>query len=242
MYHRLTTWTGSHPYSLAVARFRAQLALLRRLGFHSISLLGLAEHLARGTPISPRAVVITFDDGYLDTLTLALPLLREFGFSATCYFVAGAIGRWSEWTKPAPLMDWDGVRAWLAAGMEVGSHSVSHRRLPWLDDAAVREEVVASKARLEDRLGIAVGSFAYPYNHVDERALAAVVAAGYAAACAGVGAYGSLWAIPRVDAAHESWARVALPLLRALCWNRLPRRTRGEPHRPAPVSERPRTT
>jgi peptidoglycan/xylan/chitin deacetylase (PgdA/CDA1 family) len=212
MYHALTPRSGLHPVSLSVARFRQQLGLLRRLGYRSVSPVAIADALRGGPSPGWRAVAITFDDGYLDTLTVALPLLVEHGFTATCYVVTGTVGRTSEWTEPAPLMGWDGMRAWLDAGMEIGAHSVTHPDLTRLNDRRLAEEVSGARQQLEDRLGIPIASFAYPYNVHDERTDAAVAAAGYRAACAGVHRSGSPLALFRADGARESWARFALQL------------------------------
>jgi peptidoglycan/xylan/chitin deacetylase (PgdA/CDA1 family) len=212
MYHGLTARTGLHPVSLAVERFGQQLGLLRRLGYQSVSPVAVAEALRSGATLPPRAIAITFDDGYLDTLTDALPLLLEHGFTATCYVVTGAVGRRSEWTEPAPLMGWNDLRAWLAAGMEVGAHSVTHPDLRGLGDRRLAEEVTGSRRRLEDRLGIPIDSFAYPFNVHDDRTGAAVAAAGYRAACAGVHRAGSPLALFRADGARDSWVRFALQL------------------------------
>jgi peptidoglycan/xylan/chitin deacetylase (PgdA/CDA1 family) len=231
MYHRLTARTWEHPCSIAVDRFQGQLALLRRLGYRSVSPTTVADALRGGWALPPRGVAITFDDGYLDTLTVALPLLVEHGFTATCYLVAGAVGRSVDWGKPAPLMDWNGARAWLAAGMEVGAHSMTHPDLRTLSDARLADEVAGAKARLEDRLGAAVTSFAYPFNLLDDRVAGAVAAAGYRAGCAGTERSGSPLALFRVDGARHSWARFALqlspayPALRAAYRTVLPART-----------------
>jgi peptidoglycan/xylan/chitin deacetylase (PgdA/CDA1 family) len=212
MYHRLTERTGSHPCSLAARRFRRQLGLLRALGYRSVPPRALVDgHRDR------RVVSITFDDGYLDTLTVALPLLVEFGFRATCYVVADAVGGTSSWTTPAPLMDWPGLRAWLRAGMEVGAHTRSHPDLTRLGDTAVRDEVAGARARLEDRLGAPVRSFAYPFNRVDARAIQAVAIAGYTDGVAGPEIHGSRWALCRGDGARGSWGRFGLRL-----WPRYP--------------------
>jgi peptidoglycan/xylan/chitin deacetylase (PgdA/CDA1 family) len=236
MYHRLTAQTGAHPLSLATGRFRRQLALLRSLGYRSLSPLALADRVRRGQPAPPRSVVITFDDGYLDTLTVALPALREFGFTATCYIVPGAVGGASTWTERAPLMDWAGVQAWRAAGMEVGSHSLSHADLTRVDGARLRAEVADSKAWLEDRLGFGIDSFVYPFNRVDDRAIQAVEEAGYAAGGAGAEIRRSPYALTRVDAARDSWPRFGLQLLRAFPALRGVVRT-VIPRRPPPTPE-----
>jgi peptidoglycan/xylan/chitin deacetylase (PgdA/CDA1 family) len=158
-------------------------------------------------------VAITFDDGYLDTLTLALPLLLEYGFTAACYIVTERVGLTSDWTDSAPLMDWPEIRIWLAGGMEVGSHSLSHRALPGLPAHELREEVQASRARLEDRLGLAIHSFAYPFNRVGRREMEAVRAAGYTAGCAGPEISGSVLALTRVGASTGPLARFLVQLL-----------------------------
>ncbi len=231
MYHRLTGRTGEHPVSLSVARFREQLRWLGRLGYRTVSPVAAADALRAGRPLPPRTVALTFDDGYLDTLTVALPLLLEHGFTATCYLVAGAVGGRVTWTDPAPLMDWAGVRAWLAAGMEVGAHSMTHADLTTLEAPALRAEVADARAYLQDRLGVPVASFAYPFNRLDDRARDAVEAAGYRAGCAGVERSGTPFALFRVDAARESRARFLLqltpayPALRAAYRAVMPART-----------------
>jgi peptidoglycan/xylan/chitin deacetylase (PgdA/CDA1 family) len=234
MYHRLTARSGLHPVSLSAERFGQQLGLLRRLGYRSVSPVTVADALRGGPSPGRRAIAITFDDGYLDTLTVGLPLLVEHGFTATCYVVAGAIGRTSEWTEPAPLMGWSGMRDWLAAGMEIGAHSVTHSDLTRLDDRRLAEEVTGARRRLEDRLGIPIASFAYPYNIHDDRTDAAVAAAGFRAGCAGVHRSGSPMALFRADAARDSWTRFALqltpayPVLRAVYRAAVPAQTNGE--------------
>ena len=79
-------------------------------------------------------VVLTFDDGYRDTLTAALPLLLRHGFSATCYLVSDRIGGHNRWDEQDgrerhALMTRDEIGRWLEAGMEIASHTCSHPRL-----------------------------------------------------------------------------------------------------------------
>src|SRR5262249_19308488 len=212
MYHRLTLGPGGHPRSLIAERFRAQLAMLRELRFRSVRPGEIAQAVRCGMSLPSRRVAITLDDGYLDTLTIGLPLLRQFGFTATCYLVADRVGRTSDWTIPAPLMGWGEVREWLAAGMAVGSHSLSHRDLRALPPSELRAEVGDSKARIEDRLGIPVESFAYPFNRFGRRELDAVELAGYRDGCAGVDLSDSLFALTRVSADYGSlgWFRILL--------------------------------
>jgi peptidoglycan/xylan/chitin deacetylase (PgdA/CDA1 family) len=204
MYHRLTSRTGAHPYSLRIERFRLQLSLLRALGYRSISPIQIADAMLRGTPVPSRSVVITLDDGYLDTVVAALPLLLEFGFSATCYLVADRVGGSSDWTIPARLMGWQEAREWLAAGMAIGSHALTHHNLTTLPPNELLTEVSVSKARLEQKLGIAVESLAYPFNRLGPREMRAVEVAGYRAACAGPELRNSVFALTRLNIASDS--------------------------------------
>lgn len=135
-----------------------------------------------------RKFAITFDDGYQSVAEHAAPVLRKYGFTAIQFIVAGELGgtnRWdvAEGEVPAPLMDAAQIRAWLEAGHEIGSHTLSHPRLSRLSPAALREEVRASKSRLEDTFGVAIRHFCYPYGDYDERVVAEVARAGYETAC-----------------------------------------------------------
>jgi peptidoglycan/xylan/chitin deacetylase (PgdA/CDA1 family) len=204
MYHRLMSRTGAHPYSLMVERFRTQLSLLRRFGYRSVSPIDVANATLGGPPVPARSVVITLDDGYLDTFIAALPILLEFGFSATCYLVADRVGGSSDWTLPARLMGWAEAREWLAAGMSIGSHALTHHNLTLLPPDALWSEVSLSKTRLEQKLGVAVDSLAYPFNHVGPREMRAVELAGYRAACAGPELHNSVFALTRLNIASDS--------------------------------------
>lgn len=165
--------------------FGRQMMMLKLLGYKGIS-MGAAMPYLRGEK-SGRVAVITFDDGYLDTLEQALPVLNTFGFTATCYFVSGRTGEYNDWDAAAlnvrkPLMSAAQVKAWHAAGMEVGAHSRTHPHLPACTDAELQDEVAGSKADLETLTGAPVIQFCYPYGDLDMRVADAVRGAGYSAA------------------------------------------------------------
>jgi peptidoglycan/xylan/chitin deacetylase (PgdA/CDA1 family) len=98
------------------------------------------------------------------------------------------VGESNEWQQKAgdvrePMMDEAQVREWLGAGQEIGAHTQTHPRLTQLSAAAAREEISASKKSLEDRFGIAVEHFCYPYGDWNESVRDLVQAAGYHSAC-----------------------------------------------------------
>lgn len=165
--------------------FARQMFLLKLLGYKGLSMSAAMPYL-RGEKRG-RVAVITFDDGYVDTLRHALPILNTLGFSATCYFISQRTGQYNEWDAATlnvrkSLMDEAQIRAWHAAGMEVGAHSRTHPRLTGCTDAELQDEIAGSKADLEALTGQPVTQFCYPYGDVDERVAAATRQAGYDAA------------------------------------------------------------
>jgi peptidoglycan/xylan/chitin deacetylase (PgdA/CDA1 family) len=165
--------------------FARQMFLLRLLGYQGLSMSAAMPYL-RGEK-QGRVAVITFDDGYVDTLENALPVLHKNGFSATCYFISQRSGLYNDWDAAAlnvrkPLMNDEQVRTWHTAGMEVGAHSRTHPRLSNCNDAELQNEIAGSKADLEALTESAVTQFCYPYGDLDERVSNAVQQAGFDAA------------------------------------------------------------
>ena len=117
-------------------------------------------------------VGISFDDGNVSDIELALPALRERGLRATFFIVAGRLGT-------PHFVDEGNVRSLLSAGMEIGCHGMRHR--PWrgLDGSALHEELVEAKAVLESITGGPVTRAACPFGSYDRRVLATVRRSGY---------------------------------------------------------------
>lgn len=214
MYHNIAPVpAGLRVYrSLYVSpgKFARQMWLLHQLGYTGLSMSAALPFL-RGER-QGRVVVVTLDDGYVDNLDAALPVLQAFGFSATTYMVSGSIGRFNGWDAERlgirkPLMSVGEMRRWNDAGMEIGAHTRSHPRLTRCADAELHDEVRGCKADLEDRLGSAVTQFCYPYGDVDDRVAAVVRDAGYAAATTthrGRAVAGAdPWRLPRIQVARH---------------------------------------
>jgi len=187
-YHNVATAPEDARFKLLYVspdRFERQLWTLRRLGLRGIS---AGEGIARLHNASTRGcVVITFDDGYADTLTTAAPLMRRYGFAATCYVVSSAVGTYNRWDaelleERKPLMSRAQLDQWLAAGMEVGSHSLSHQRLHELPTDAALYEIAESRVALRNMLGVPIEHFAYPFGHFTAETVELVRRAGYSSA------------------------------------------------------------
>jgi peptidoglycan/xylan/chitin deacetylase (PgdA/CDA1 family) len=118
----------------------------------------------------------------------ALPLLRHHGFRSIQFLVAALLGKTSEWQKssgevPGPLMDKAQIKDWLAAGQEIGSHTLSHPRLTQIPASQAREEISGSKKKLEDLFGQPIEHFCYPYGDWNKEIRDFVQNAGYKSAC-----------------------------------------------------------
>jgi peptidoglycan/xylan/chitin deacetylase (PgdA/CDA1 family) len=192
MYHQVTPRpiAAFAKYTVTPQSFAAQMRWLAITGYTPIMMTTLVEaRLASRAPPS-RPVVITFDDGFRDCVEFALPVLQRHRFTAVFYLVAGLMGRTSRWMASAddlrfPLVDWTTARALQDAGMECGAHSLTHPPLATCSAARSREELVASRRILEDRLGREVLDFAYPYGSVTPGVRAMAAEAGYRSACTG---------------------------------------------------------
>jgi peptidoglycan/xylan/chitin deacetylase (PgdA/CDA1 family) len=164
--------------------FGRQMWLLKLLGYRGLSMSEAMPYI-RGEKTG-KVVAITFDDGYLDTFKHALPVLNTFGFSATCYVVSKRMGQYNDWDAAELnvqklLMTAEQVKAWHAAGMEVGAHSRTHPRLSQCTDEELQLELAGSKADLEALTGAPVTQFCYPYGDLDTRVADAARNAGYEA-------------------------------------------------------------
>jgi len=170
MYHQIDVPppSGTPLRGLVVSpgAFARQMLLLRLLGYRGLSMRDLEPYL-KGEK-QGRVVGITFDDGYQNNLHHALPVLRKHGFTATCYAVSGKIGGTNSWDQglvaEKPLMTEADWRAWLAGGMDIGSHTRTHADLNQASADQAREEIAGSKRELENALGCEVRHFCYPYG------------------------------------------------------------------------------
>ena len=134
------------------------------------------------------AVALTFDDGFENFYESAAPVLARHRFPATVFLVTGYCGRSNDWPSQwsgiprLPLMSWSRIAELSRAGVEFGAHTATHPDLGRLGEAEMREEILASKRKVEDATGREVPSFAYPYGAAPEPARR-IVAEHFLAGC-----------------------------------------------------------
>ena len=188
MYHQVDAppprGTALRGLVVAPAAFARQMALLASLGYQGLSMRDLEPYL-RGER-EGKVVGITFDDGYQNNLTHALPALTRHRFTATCYGVSQQLGGSNVWdadkVASKPLMTVGEWRQWQAAGMDVGSHTRHHADLTVLSEAAAREEITRSRDELQQTIGAEVRHFCYPYGRFHPQHARMALEAGYVSA------------------------------------------------------------
>jgi peptidoglycan/xylan/chitin deacetylase (PgdA/CDA1 family) len=169
MYHKVNG-TPENPVTVPPSRFAEQMQFLAENGYRVVSLDDVLAHYRDGRPLPPRAVLITFDDGYRDNLENALPILQRHGYPAVMFVPLGFVG------EPLPLphelhllpqgirnptLGWDGLRELEQRGVRIESHGISHRPLADLEVDEAAREIAISKLHLEEQLGRRVRAFAY---------------------------------------------------------------------------------
>lgn len=173
-YHVLGAPPADAPYpELYVSRpdFHRQMNWLEAHGYQAVTLEQVQAAWYDSGTLPPKPVVISFDDGYRPQFTFALPELRRHGWAGVLNLKA----------EGSDLYE-SNVRAMLAAGWELASHTIDHSDLTTLDAAALRREVAGSRQLLRRQYGVPVANFCYPAGQFDATVIAAVEAAGYAGA------------------------------------------------------------
>lgn len=182
MYHGIQEGAGREKLfreiHITPAEFARQMQYLRSAGYRTVDLIEALAILDSGASCE-KTFVITFDDGYRDFYTAAFPVLQSCGFSATVFLITGFMPDAERAAVPARYMNWAEVREVCAHGIRIGSHSVTHPFLSRITVEQIDSELERSKRSIEDKLGVLVDSFAYPYafpehdgrfiRHISER-------------------------------------------------------------------------
>lgn len=206
MYHHVG-YSETSVWSVTAEDFERQLRCLREQGYAAILPADLVANRRWGRRLPRRPVIITFDDGYLDSLTIAEPLLARNGMRGIVYLITDFVAAGPSQRRRfegADCLTWPEVRAMRRRGtLAFGGHSHNHINLAAAADpfAQTRECYL----QIKNNAGFKPDSFCYPYGQYNERAAAAVRRAGFstAMACkdapAAIGPGTDLFGLPRVS-------------------------------------------
>jgi len=169
MYHKVND-LSANPLTMPVSVFDEQMEQLQQLDYTVVDLQAVLDHYVEGKPLPPRAVLITFDDGYHDNLENAARVLRKYEYPAVLFVPIGYLDD----RHPLPheehlaaqgilnrTIDWDELVELERLAIRIESHGISHRPLADLEVDEAAREIALSKLRLEERLGRPVRAFSY---------------------------------------------------------------------------------
>ena len=169
MYHSISN--DKNDLSVSVENFEKQMKLMKNSGFETIYFNKLSNHKNK------KKFIITFDDGYENLITNALPILKKYNFTSTCFFIPKYIGKFNIWDEDKPnfkklnLMNFDQIKLWVNEGMSVGSHTLSHKNLMELNYKDKINEIIDPLSIFSNKLSIKIDCFSYPYGRFDNESL-----------------------------------------------------------------------
>lgn len=172
MYHSIAVEEGN-PIRMPVEQFDAEMKYIKDQGYTTLTMKELYSYFENQVAVPEKSIVITLDDGYSDNYTAAFPVLKKYGLKATVFMVTSTIDVNPNCLTSAQIKEMD------KAGIQIESHTVTHRDLDSLSYSEQLAELKDSKAALEQLLGRTVDYVAYPTGKYNDDTVKAVADAGY---------------------------------------------------------------
>lgn len=166
LYHSINN--DNSNLSLRSNEFEKHMVYLKKKNFKTTNFNQLKKN-------EGKKIIITFDDGYKDLMINVLPILKKYGFTATCFIVTDLLGSKNTWDRnksnyfEKELMNKNDILEWISNGMFIGSHSHNHQDLTLLTNDAITNQLEKSKKILENITGNEIISFSYPYGKVNKK-------------------------------------------------------------------------
>lgn len=155
MYHKIGP-DKDNDAVISEELFKEQMKYLKDNGYHPITMQQLYDYMTKGTLVPVKPVVLTFDDGYADSYTIAYPVLKSYNFPALIYINPGDMGQ---------RLTWEQVKEMNENGFEVASHGYDHKEMADMTNEQQLANIVKAQKALEDKLGIKNNKwFCYPYS------------------------------------------------------------------------------
>ncbi len=191
MYHRVVQELPekyNHWHHVTVTEFRKQLMLIDKLGYTPITFTDYKLYKEDKLTLPSKPIILTFDDGYMDTFENAIPIMKEMGMKGVVFVIGNRKLKRAIWDEKdeediCPLMTNKQIRITRKMGFEIGSHAMRHVILSELTDLEANYTIRKSKELIESVLQEPIHSFAYPYGKFDKRIAQIVSDSGYLFAC-----------------------------------------------------------
>lgn len=202
IYHHINPHAGD-TVTVTPETFAGQMEYLHRAAFRTLTVDQLLQCVKHGVDPGPRAVLLTFDDGWLDNYLYAYPVLKRYGFKAAFFLVTDRVDAAGSGHFPSSaaipcheeskrmiaageagrvVLNWDLVRKMAAEGLvSFYSHTRTHRGCDRLSPEELRDELGTSKRVLEEKLSRPCGYLCWPYGRYNDFAVAVALEAGYSA-------------------------------------------------------------
>lgn len=200
-YHKIDARQEIGINTLSPERLQQHLQLLKEWGYQTLTFNDLLDT----SPLPEKPLIITFDDAYESVYQQALPLFRDFGFTAVVFVIAGYINRWNDWDANLggirfQHMSEEQLQGLEECGWEIGAHTMTHRALTHLGNRILEYEVERSRQLLENITRRPVISFAYPFGMQNSKVRQQVKASGFYFGCQGVRGFkaSDLLQLPRI--------------------------------------------
>lgn len=178
-YHQLSHKPNPNSMFVSEAAFDQQMAYLKNNGFNVITLKQFLDFIESRRRPPKKSVVITFDDGWKSTKTMAYPILKKYGFTAVLFVYTDMIKS----KQNSVALSWEEVRQLKDSGVfELGAHSITHSDLSKVSDEQLHRELHEAQRIIAAKTGSTPVAFAYPYGVFNDKIVAAVKKSDYKAA------------------------------------------------------------
>ena len=174
LYHMVND--GGSSYAINPKNFDEQMKYLKEQGYETISLLEYAKARKGKVALPEKPIVISFDDGYLDNYTVAMPIMEKYNFKGTVFVVGNDIGK-------KGYLSYDDIRNLQKHNFELASHTSNHLPLAKLSAEEKKHEIEISKLFLDWKTDKTIFFLAYPNGSYDQECLDILKQTNYLGAC-----------------------------------------------------------
>lgn len=182
MYHRIAD-VPTDRNCVSPEQFALQMSYLHTHGYTTISPQQLYEYFIHSRSLPPKPVLLTFDDGYRDNFTEALPILKKYQMKATVFPISDWVGTDNTWEnfgkELTKTMTWRELALWQEAGMSIYPHTANHPFLPNCNSSYMYQEMASCRDKLMDKLHSDMDYFCYPYGCFNEEVIRCARKIGY---------------------------------------------------------------